>query len=379
MAVTIALVKETVAGERRVGLDPATVDKLVQRDVRVVMERGAGALARYPDDRYGGAEIVDDAAAALGEADILVTVLPPTVEQIDALPEGAVTVGFTQHDRHPDRVARLRDRRITALSFELIPRITRAQTMDALSSQGTITGYKGAVIAAELSGRLFPMMTTAAGTIRPAQILVIGAGVAGLQAIATAKRLGAQVEAYDIRAAAREQVESLGARLIDTGVDATSEGGYARELSEEEKAQQADVLAERIARADAVIATAGVPGRPAPKIVTAAMVEGMKPGAVLVDLRAENGGNCELTKPGETIEHHGILIAGPDNVPSLSAIHASEMYARNVLALINPILGEDGVHVDLDDEVYAACALTHDGTIRHEETRRQVEGKGGEG
>ncbi|MDZ7828522.1 MAG: NAD(P) transhydrogenase subunit alpha [Halofilum sp. (in: g-proteobacteria)] len=374
MAITIALVKETVPGERRVALDPAAVGKLAKRGVKVVMERGAGMESRYPDDGYGDAELVDSAVEAIGRADILVKVLPPTVEEIEALPEGAVTLSFSQHERWPDRIARLRDRRITALSFELVPRITRAQTMDALSSQGTITGYKGAVIAAELSGRLFPMMTTAAGTIRPAQIVVIGAGVAGLQAIATAKRLGAQVEAYDIRAAAREQVESLGARLIDTGVDATSEGGYARELTDEEKAQQAEVLADRIARADAVIATAGVPGKPAPKIVTAAMVERMKPGAVLVDLRAENGGNCELTKPGETIEHGGILVAGPDNVPSLAAIHASEMYGRNVLALLDPVLTEEGVNIDLDDEVFAACALTHDGVIRHEATRQQVEG-----
>ena len=356
MTVTVALVKETAPGERRVALDPGAVAKLIDRGVQVVAERGAGHAARYPDEDYGSIEFVDSPAAALGRADILVKVLPPTVEEIDALPEGAVTVSFSQHDRYPDRVARLRDRRITALSFELVPRITRAQTMDALSSQGTITGYKGAIIAAQLSGRLFPMMTTAAGTIRPAQIVVIGAGVAGLQAIATARRLGA--------------------RLIDTGVDATSEGGYARELTDEEKAQQADVLAGRLARCDAAIATAGVPGRPAPKIVTAAMVEGMKIGAVLVDLRAEAGGNCELTQPGETIEHHGILIAGPDNVPSLAAVHASEMYARNVLALIDPILGEEGVHIDLEDEVLAACALTHDGTIRHEETRRQVEGEG---
>jgi len=374
MAVTIALVKETVPGERRVALDPAAVGKLAKRGVKVVMERGAGTASRYPDESYADAELVDTAAEAIGRADILVKVLPPTIEEIEALPEGAVTLSFSQHERHPDRIARLRDRRITALSFELVPRITRAQTMDALSSQGTITGYKGAVIAAELSGRLFPMMTTAAGTIRPAQIVVIGAGVAGLQAIATAKRLGAQVEAYDIRAAAREQVESLGARLIDTGVDATSEGGYARELTDEEKVQQAEVLAERIAPADAVIATAGVPGKPAPKIVTAAMVEGMKPGAVLVDLRAENGGNCELTKPGETIEHEGILIAGPDNVPSLAAIHASEMYGRNVLSLLDPVLTEEGVRIDLDDEVLDACALTHDGVIRHEATRQQVEG-----
>ena len=373
MAVTVALIRETVAGERRVALDPGAVERLGRKGVQVVAERGAGAAARYPDSAYEGVRFVDTAAEALAAADILVKVLPPTIEEIDALPEGAVVACFTQHDRHPERVARLRDRGITALSFELVPRITRAQTMDALSSQGTISGYKGAVIAAELSGRLFPMLTTAAGTIRPAQVVVIGAGVAGLQAIATARRLGAQVEAYDIRAAAREQVESLGARLIDTGVDATSEGGYARELTDDEKQQQADVLAERVARADAVIATAGVPGRPAPKIVTGAMVEGMKAGAVLVDLRAENGGNCELTRPGETIEHEGVIIAGPDNVPSLAAIHASEMYGRNVLALIGPILGDEGVEIDLADEVLDACVLTHAGEIRHEETRRQVQ------
>jgi len=376
MAITVALLRETVPGERRVALDPGAVDKLVKKGVTVVAEHDAGAAARYADAAYTDVGFVDDANEALAAADILVKVQPPTLEQIDALPEGAVVACFTQHDRHPEIVARLRDRRITALSFELVPRITRAQTMDALSSQGTIAGYKGAVMAAELSGRLFPMLTTAAGTIRPAQVVVIGAGVAGLQAIATARRLGAQVEAYDIRAAAREQVESLGARLIDTGVDATGEGGYARELTDEEKQQQAQVLADRLARADAVIATAGIPGRPAPKVVSRAMVEGMKNGAVIVDLRAENGGNCELTQPGETIEHQGVLIAGPDNVPSLAAIHASEMYARNVLALIGPLLTEEGVHVDLDDEVYDACVITHAGSIRHEETRRQVEGEG---
>jgi len=372
MTVTVALIKETVPGERRVALDPGAVARLVKKGVTVVAEAGAGAAARYPDSAYEDARFVDDAASALREADILVKVQPPTDEEIDALPNGALVACFTQHDRDPARIERMRAHGLTTLSFELIPRITRAQTMDALSSQATISGYKGAVIAAELSGRLFPMLTTAAGTIRPAQVVVVGAGVAGLQAIATARRLGAQVQAYDIRAAAREQVESLGARLIDTGVDATGEGGYARELTDDEKAQQAKVLAEQLARADAVICTAGIPGRPAPKVVTGAMVAGMKPGAVLVDLMAEGGGNCELTHPGETVEAHGAIIAGPDNVPSLAAIHASEMYARNLLALLDPVLGEDGVHVDLDDEVLAACAITHAGELRHEPTRQRV-------
>ena len=373
MTVTVALVKETTPGERRVALDPGAAAKLTQRGVRVVAETGAGDAARYPDDAYENVEFVADAATALAACDVLVKVHPPTDAEIDALPEGALFVGFTEHDRQPECVARMRDRRITALSFELVPRITRAQSMDALSSQGTITGYKGAIMAAELSGRLFPMLTTAAGTIRPAQVIVIGAGVAGLQAIATARRIGARVQAYDIRAEAREQVESLGARLIETGVDATGEGGYARELTDEEKARQAEVLAEHLTRADAVIATAGIPGRPAPKIVSADMVAGMKNGAVIIDLRAENGGNCALTQPGETIEHGGVLIAGPTNVPSLAAVHASEMYGRNLLALLDPVLGEEGIEIDLEDAVLDACVLTHDGTIRHDATRRQVE------
>jgi NAD(P) transhydrogenase subunit alpha len=376
MPITIALVKETAPGERRVALDPGAVAKLVKRGIRVVAEKGAGDAARYPDSVYADVEFTDDAQSAVSQCDVLVKIHPPTAAEIDALPEGAVFAGYTLHDREPDLVKRMRDRGITALSFELVPRITRAQSMDALSSQGTITGYKGAVMAAELSGRLFPMLTTAAGTIRPAQVVVIGAGVAGLQAIATARRLGAQVEAYDIRAEAREQVESLGARLIDTGIDASGEGGYGRELTDEEKQQQAEVLAGRLERADAVIATAGVPGRPAPKIITEAMVGNMKNGAVIIDLRAENGGNCQLTQPGETIEREGVLIAGPDNVPSLAAVHASEMYGRNLLALLDPVLTEEGVTVDLEDAVFDACALVHHGVIRHEETRRQIEGEG---
>lgn len=375
MTVTVALVRETVSGERRVALDPGAAGRLAERGVEIVAEKGAGAAARHPDEAYTDVRFVDDASEAIAAADVLVKVLAPTEAEIDALREGAVYLGFTQHNRHPDRIERLRERNITALSFELIPRITRAQTMDALSSQATIAGYKGTVIAAELSGRLFPMLTTAAGTIRPAQVVVIGAGVAGLQAIATARRLGAQVEAYDIRAAAREEVESLGARLIDTGVDATGEGGYARELTDEEREQQAEVLTERLARADAVICTAGIPGRDAPKIVTRAMVAGMKPGAVIVDLMAEGGGNCELTRPGETVEEAGVIVAGPDNVPSLAAIHASEMYGRNVLALLTPLLGDEGIDIDMEDEVYAACAITHGGEIRHEPTRRQLEGE----
>lgn len=375
MAVTIALIRETTPGERRVALDPGAVQKLIGMGLEVVMEAGAGEHARYPDSAYEPTRVVDTAAEALGQADIIAKIHPPTADEVEALKQGAIYIGFTEHYRHPELIAGLRDGGITALSFELVPRISRAQSMDALSSQATIAGYKGAIIAAELSGRLFPMLTTAAGTIRPAQVIVIGAGVAGLQAIATARRIGAQVQAYDIRPDAREQVESLGARLIDTGIDATGEGGYARELTAEERDKQAEVLAAKLQSTDAVICTAGVPGRPAPKIITEAMIEGMKNGSVIIDLMAEGGGNSELTQLGETVEKNGVLIAGPGNVPSLAAVHASEMYARNLLKLLEPVLGEEGTEIDFDDEVLDACVLTHAGEIRHEPTRKAVEGE----
>ena len=246
--------------------------------------------------------------------------------------------------------------------------------MDVLSSQATVAGYKAVLRAGWLSPRLFPMLTTAAGTLRPSTVVVIGAGVAGLQAIATARRLGGRVEAYDIRAAAREQVESLGARMIDTGVNAEGEGGYARELTEEEKQQQAAKLAEHLAKADAVISTASVPGRPAPKIISKAMVEGMKPGAVIVDLSAESGGNCELTQPGSTVVHQGVTVDGPLNLASQAAVHASEMYAKNLLNLLDLLLQEDGVKVDREDEVIAGCLLTHGGELVHEGTARLLAG-----
>lgn len=375
MPITLALVRESTAGERRVALDPPAVQRLTDQGAAVVMERGAGEAARYPDSAYAPTHFMNSAAEAIAAADILVKIHPPTETEVASLAKGALYVGFTEHYQHPEAMVRLRDADVTALSFELVPRISRAQSMDALSSQATISGYKGAIVAAELSGRLFPMLTTAAGTIRPAQVVVLGAGVAGLQAIATSRRLGAQVEAYDIRPDAREQVESLGARLIDTGIDATGAGGYARELTDDERAKQAEALAARLARADAVICTAGVPGKPAPKIITQAMVEGMKVGSVVVDLVAEGGGNCELTRLDETVEHGGVQIAGPGNVPSMAAVHASEMYARNVLKLLGPVLGEEGVSLDFDDEVLDACVVVHGGEIRHEPTRQAIEGQ----
>jgi NAD(P) transhydrogenase subunit alpha len=298
----------------------------------------------------------------------------PTVEEIDRMNEGTVVVGHMSPHLEPPRIAKLRDRKLTAFAMELIPRISRAQSMDALSSQASVAGYKAAIMGADLSNRFFPMLTTAAGTIRPAQVLVIGAGVAGLQAIATARRLGALVEAYDVRAATKEEVQSLGAKFLETKVSAEGEGGYARELTEQEKAQQREMLARHIAKADVVITTAAIPGKPSPKIIPTSMVDGMKSGAVVIDLAAEGGGNCELSRPGETVQHQGVIIHAPLNVPSQVPYHASEMYARNLLSFLQPMIADGQWKPDWDDEVVAKSVLTHEGRIRHEPTRKLVEG-----
>jgi NAD(P) transhydrogenase subunit alpha len=282
-------------------------------------------------------------------------------------------VGFMQPHARKAEVKALRDRRITSFAVELIPRISRAQSMDALSSQAAIAGYKAVLIAAMNLPKFFPMLTTAAGTIRPSQVLVIGAGVAGLQAIATARRLGAVVEAYDVRSATREQVKSLGAKFVETGVSADGAGGYARELTAEEKAKQQEALDARIAAADAVVSTAAVPGRPAPKIISRAAVERMRPGSLVVDIAAEQGGNCELTRAGETVDHGGVRVIGPVNLPATVAYHASEMYAKNLLNFIKPALRDGALAIDWNDEVFAAACVTHDGAIRHEPTRKLVE------
>ncbi|HEY9199416.1 MAG TPA: Re/Si-specific NAD(P)(+) transhydrogenase subunit alpha [Gammaproteobacteria bacterium] len=374
MPIVVAVPKETTADERRVALDPIVVERFLKLGCKVLIESGAGLGARHDDTGFPGAEIVADRRALLGRADVLFKVQPPTADEVDALKEGAVVVSFMQPHKHPELVARLRDRRITSFAMELIPRISRAQSMDALSSQAAVAGYKAALMAADRSGRFFPMLTTAAGTIRPSKVLVIGAGVAGLQAIATAKRLGAMVEGYDVRAATREQVQSLGAKFVDTGVAAEGTGGYARELTEDEKQKQAEVLAKHVAAADAVITTAAIPGRPSPKIIPAAVVAQMKRGAVIIDLAAEGGGNCELTQPGEQIEHNGVVIYGPLNVPSLLPVHASEMYAKNLLNFLSPMIKNGELTLDWDDEVIRDSALTHAGEIKHAPTRALVEG-----
>jgi NAD(P) transhydrogenase subunit alpha len=375
MPVTIGGLRERTPGETRVSLVPEIADKLAATGARVLLERGAGVSAQFPDALYHKVEWADSAEAVLAAADVLLTVQPLSVAQIQQLRPNAVVIGFMQAHAQPESVRALRERHITSFAMELVPRISRAQSMDALSSQAAIGGYKAALIAANTLDRFLPMLTTAAGTIRPATVLIIGVGVAGLQAIATARRLGAVVEAYDVRSATREQVRSLGAKFVETGVSAEGSGGYARELTDEEKAKQQAVLDSRIAVADAVISTAAIPGRRAPRIISRAAVERMKAGAVIVDMAAESGGNCELTQAGQTVVHQGVKIVGPVNLPAQLAFHASEMYSRNLYNFLKPALGKDAaLAIDWQDEVFAQSCLTHAGAIKHEPTRRLVEG-----
>jgi H+-translocating NAD(P) transhydrogenase subunit alpha len=374
MAVVVGVLKETAANETRVALVPEIAAKLKALGARVLMERGAGAQAHFPDAAYADAEL-SDASTILSSADVLLCVQPPSVEVVAGVKEGAVIVGYMQAYARPELVRALKTRRITSFAMELVPRISRAQSMDALSSQASVAGYKAALIAADSLEKFMPMLTTAAGTIKPAAVLVIGAGVAGLQAIATARRLGAVVEAYDVRSATKDQVKSLGAKFIDTGVSAEGTGGYARELTAEEKAKQQEVLDARIGASDAVISTASVPGRPAPRIIGRAAVERMRPGSVIVDIAAEQGGNCELTRAGESVEHAGVRILGPVNLPATLPYHASEMYARNLFNFLKPAIPKGELTIDWQDEVFAGAVLTHEGAIKHEATRKSVEGE----
>jgi NAD(P) transhydrogenase subunit alpha len=374
MAVTIGALREDSPQETRVSVVPEVADKLVKEGAQVLIERGAGERARFPDALYKSVTWADSAAAVLSSADVLLTVQPLRVEQIAQLKPSAVVIGFMQPHARAAEVRAFQERRLTTFAMELVPRISRAQSMDALSSQAAIAGYKAVLIAASELQKFMPMLTTAAGTIRPAQVLVIGAGVAGLQAIATARRLGAVVEAYDVRAATREQIKSLGAKFVETGVSAEGSGGYARELTAEERAKQQEVLESRIALADAVVTTASVPGRPAPKIIPRAAVERMRAGSVVVDVAAEQGGNCELTRAGETIEHQGVKIVGAVNLPAALAYNASEMYARNLFNFLKPALCKGELVIDWNDEVFAQSCLTRDGEIRHEATRKALGG-----
>ncbi len=368
MPLTIGVLNESTLEKTRVALVPEVVKKLHALGATVRIQTGAGLAARIADTAYEGAAILDDTVSILSDADVLLTVHPPAPATVAELKSGAVVVGFLQPLQQEQMIQAFCANRITSFAMELVPRISRAQSMDALSSQASIAGYKAVLIAANELDKFVPMLTTAAGTIRPAQFLVIGAGVAGLQAIATAHRLGAVVEGFDVRGETREQIESLGAKFVDTGISAEGEGGYARELTDEERLQEKQVLDKRIADADVVITTAAVPGRPAPRIISRAAVERMKPGAVILDLAAESGGNCELTVAGETVVHNDVSILGPTNLPAQVPTHASEMYARNLFNFLQPAITDGGLVIDWTDEVFAGAVLTHDGIVRHEAT-----------
>jgi len=373
MSLKVAVLKETRTGERRVAMVPAVVDKLVKLGAEVRLQAGAGEAVSLPDNAYRNVTIATDVPALVGDADVVLAVQPPSLEVVRAMKEDAVLISFVYAHREPELVKLLRDRRITCFAMELVPRITRAQAMDALSSQAALAGYYAVLLAGTDLPRILPRMTTATGALRPATVLVIGLGVAGLQSIATARRLGAVVEGYDVRPETREEAASLGAKFVDTGVDARGEGGYARELTPEEKAKVAAALTKHIQQADVVITTAAVPGRPAPKLISKAQVDGMKNGAVIVDLAAEGGGNCEYTKPGETIRVGQVTIAAPLNVPSLLGEHASELYAKNVLNLLELLVKDQALVLDWEDEVVAKTALTHGGEIKNDAARTAVE------
>ncbi len=374
MSIKVAVPKETAEGERRVAIESSVIAKLSQLGAEVLVETGAGDAAHIPDAAFTGATIVSSTSDLYQQADIVLKVQPPSDAEIAQLKDGSVLIGMLQPYQSPERIAALNAKNITSFAMELIPRISRAQSMDVLSSQAAIAGYKAAIMGADLAPRFFPMLTTAAGTIRPSKVIIIGVGVAGLQAIATARRLGAVVEAYDVRSATKEQVQSLGAKFIELGITAEGTGGYARELTAEEKQQQQEALAKHIATADVLITTAAVPGRPSPKIIPESTVDGMKSGAVIIDLAAEGGGNCTLTQPGKTIVHNGVTIHAPLNVPSQVPVHASEMYAKNLLNFLTPMLKDGAYAPDFSDEVIAGALLTHEGKIMNAAIRQQVEG-----
>jgi len=364
----IAVPKETAPGERRVALTPDAVPPLVKSGLEVLVEAGAGEGAFHADAAYekAGARIVRDANELYGQADVVLKVQKPTDAEVDALREGAVLIAFLQALTSPDLVQRLTTRRITSFGMEGVPRISRAQKMDALSSQANLAGYKAVLIAAESLPKFFPMLMTAAGTVFAAKALVIGAGVAGLQAIATARRLGAQVWGYDVRPVVKEQVESLGAKFLefDLGVtDAEDKGGYAKALSADASRRQQEMLAEKTKDFDIVVTTALVPGRPAPRLVTKETVAGMRPGSVIVDLAAEAGGNCELTEADKTVVRHGVTIHGPTNLPATMPVNASQLYARNVTELLRELVKDGKLALDFDDEVVKGACVTHGGEV----------------
>jgi H+-translocating NAD(P) transhydrogenase subunit alpha len=355
--ITLGVVRETTPGERRVALIPKAIPGLLKLGAHVVVESGAGEGALLPDELY------TEAGAGIGDAwaaDVVVKVAPPTAEEVGRLHRGQTLIGFLAPRDADNSIGALAEAGVQAFALEAIPRISRAQVMDALSSQANAAGYKAVLLAASESTRFFPMLTTAAGTVKPATVLVLGVGVAGLQALATAKRLGARTTGYDVRPEVADQVRSVGARWLDVGIDASGEGGYARELTDDERAQQQKTLEEAIKGFDVVITTALVPGRPAPRLVTADAVRGMAPGSVVVDLAGETGGNCELTEPGQTVVKHDVTIAAPLNLPATMPEHASELYSKNITALLDLLIKDGKLASDFDDEVVAAACVTRE-------------------
>ena len=369
MPIKLGIPCETAKGERRVAIDPFVISRLIKLGVQVFVEKGAGKAALISDAQFEGATMVDSIHELCKKSDVIWRVQPPTAGEVSMMHAGTVLVGTLMAHNNIAMLKALQDKKITSFAMELIPRISRAQSMDVLSSQAGIAGYKAVIMGADIAPRFFPMLTTAAGTIRPSKVIVIGVGVAGLQAIATAKRLGAIVEAYDVRPETAEQIESLGAKAITLSISATGEGGYARELSAEEREQQQQELAKYISQADVLITTAAVPGKPAPKIIPQTTVEGMKEGAVIIDLAAEGGGNCTLTQPGKTIKHGGVIVHGPLDVPSQVPVHASEMYAKNLFNFMQLLIDEKGSYVpDFEDDIVIGALLTKDGDVIHEGT-----------
>jgi len=371
--VKVAIPKETAAGERRVALVPDTATKLIAAGLQVSIQSGAGDSAYLPDPAYAaaGVTVVPGAAELQADADAVLKVQPPDPAEVKLLKRGAVLISFLQPATQADVVRALAAQQITAFSLELVPRISRAQSMDALSSQASAAGYKAVLMAAGRLGKFFPMMMTAAGTVAPARVLVMGAGVAGLQAIATARRLGAVVSAYDVRPAVKEEVQSLGATFIELPLEAQEgEGGYAREQSEDFLRKQRELIGEHIAKSDVVITTAAVPGRRAPLLVTADMVKGMRAGSVIVDLAAESGGNVELTQAGQDVDVNGVVILGTRNVPSTMPLHTSQLYARNVANLLLHLVKDGALHLDFDDEITKGSCITHAGEIVSERAKQ---------
>ncbi|HZT64178.1 MAG TPA: Re/Si-specific NAD(P)(+) transhydrogenase subunit alpha [Acidimicrobiales bacterium] len=371
----VGIPTETVAGERRVAMVPAVAPSLLSAGVELAVQSGAGARAGFPDGAYrdAGLSVAGSAAEALG-AEVVVKVHGPSPEEARSLTEGSTLIALFSPGRSLDTVRVLAERKVTAFSLELLPRITRAQSMDALSSQATVAGYRGVLMAADRLPRFFPMFMTAAGTVPPAKVLILGAGVAGLQAVATARRLGAQVQAYDVRAAAKGEVESLGARFVDLRLEtAEGTGGYAAEQAEEQQRRQRDALAPVVADVDVVVTTAQIPGRPAPVLLTGEMVAGMKPGSVVIDLASDTGGNVDISQPGQEIDHHGVTVVGVTLPASGLPTHASQLYARNIANLLGLMLADGKLAPDWDDEILATTCVTRDGDVPHEPTRLLLE------